>query len=222
MDTGTGPVLRHSRHVPQHTTPDSGRAPGPPAGPGCFFSHRSSVFPSFGDSFGAPHPGTYCRVYSHIHSHLDAAAGWGILLGTYCGTGGSCSAVLLGTYCGTGGSCSAVYVGGGRPALARWGGDVGVVQLPIGGGGWSDWRRGRERWETNVVEITGHSQGNAFCRGLGRVRAGIDPGPALPQHRIAINHHPERSSHQDRVAVTSLATRTDLQGGGPSVSRLKA
>ena len=143
----------------------------------------------------------------NAHSHLDAATGWGIPLGTYCGTGGS---------------CSAVYVGGGRPALARWGGDVGVVQLPIGGGGWSDWRRGRERWETNVVEITGHSQGNAFCRGLGRVRAGIDPGPALPQHRIAINHHPERSSHQDRVAVTSLATRTDLQGGGPSVSRLKA
>ena len=59
MQTGTGPVLRHSRHVPQHTMPGSGRAPGPPAGPGWIFSHRSSVFPSFGDSFGAPHPGTY-------------------------------------------------------------------------------------------------------------------------------------------------------------------
>ena len=35
----TGPVLRHSRHVPQHTMPGSGRAPGPPAGPGSFFGH---------------------------------------------------------------------------------------------------------------------------------------------------------------------------------------
>ena len=54
---GTGPVLRHSRHAPQHTTLESGRTPGPPAGPGCFFGHcgKMWVFPSFGDSFGAPH-----------------------------------------------------------------------------------------------------------------------------------------------------------------------
>ena len=55
---GTGPFLRPSCHVSQHTTPESGRAPGPPASPGWIFSHRSSVFPSFGDSFGVPHPGT--------------------------------------------------------------------------------------------------------------------------------------------------------------------
>ena len=70
MQTGTGPVLRHSRHVPQHTMPGSGRAPGPPAGPGWIFSHRSSVFPSFGDSFGAPHPGissTAFRQSTHHH-----------------------------------------------------------------------------------------------------------------------------------------------------------
>ena len=35
----TGPVLRPSCHVPQHTMPGSGRAPGPPAGPGSFFGH---------------------------------------------------------------------------------------------------------------------------------------------------------------------------------------
>ena len=64
--TGSGPVLRHSRHVPQHTTPDSGRAPGPPAGPGWIFSHRSSVFPSFGDSFGAPHPGMSTDYWPNV------------------------------------------------------------------------------------------------------------------------------------------------------------
>ena len=36
---GTGPVLRYSRHLPQHTMPESGRAPGPPAGPGWIFGH---------------------------------------------------------------------------------------------------------------------------------------------------------------------------------------
>ena len=58
---GTGPVLRHSRHVPQHTMPGSGRAPGLPAGPGSFFGHCGKiwVFPSFGNSFGVPHPGMY-------------------------------------------------------------------------------------------------------------------------------------------------------------------
>ena len=61
---GTGPVLRHSRHVPQHTMPESGRPPGPPAGPGCFFGHCGKiwVFPSFGNSFGVPHPGTFRSV----------------------------------------------------------------------------------------------------------------------------------------------------------------
>ena len=56
---GTGPVQRHSRYVPQHTMPESGRAPGPPAGPGSFFGHceKNWVFPSFGNSFGVPHPG---------------------------------------------------------------------------------------------------------------------------------------------------------------------
>ena len=71
---GTGPVLHYSRHLPQHTMPGSGRAPGPPAGPGWIFSHRSSVFPSFGDSFGAPHPGIcaplmQCTAYgAHMRS----------------------------------------------------------------------------------------------------------------------------------------------------------
>ena len=50
---GTGPDLRPSRHALQHTMPESGSAPGPPAGPGSFFSHRISVFPSQ----GVPHPG---------------------------------------------------------------------------------------------------------------------------------------------------------------------
>ena len=58
MQSMTGPVLCSSCHVLQHTTPESSRTPGPPAGPGWIFSHRSSVFPSFGGSFGAPHPGT--------------------------------------------------------------------------------------------------------------------------------------------------------------------
>ena len=59
MQPGTGPVLRHSRHVTQHTMPESGRAPGPPAGPGSFFGHCGQiwVFPSFGNFFGVPHPG---------------------------------------------------------------------------------------------------------------------------------------------------------------------
>ena len=57
---GTGPVLHPSPHTLQHTTPESGRSPGDPAGPGWIFSHRSSVFPSFGDSFGVPHPGILC------------------------------------------------------------------------------------------------------------------------------------------------------------------
>ena len=43
----TGPVLRHSRHVPQHTMPGSGRAPGPPAGPGSFLvtAEKFGCFP---------------------------------------------------------------------------------------------------------------------------------------------------------------------------------
>ena len=47
---GTGPVLRYLRHLPQHTMPESGRAPGPPAGPGSFFvtAEKIWVFPSFG------------------------------------------------------------------------------------------------------------------------------------------------------------------------------
>ena len=54
---GTGPVLRPSCHASQHTMPESGRAPGPPAGPGSFFGHCEKiwVFPSF----GVPHPGIY-------------------------------------------------------------------------------------------------------------------------------------------------------------------
>ena len=44
---GTGPVLRHSRHVPQHAMPESGRAPGPPAGPGSFLvtAEKCGCFP---------------------------------------------------------------------------------------------------------------------------------------------------------------------------------
>ena len=47
----TGPVLRHSRQVPQHTMPEPGRAPGLPAGPGCFFGHCGEIcmFPSLTD-----------------------------------------------------------------------------------------------------------------------------------------------------------------------------
>ena len=56
---GTGPVLHPLRHTSHHTTPESSRTPGDPAVPGWIFSHRSSVFPSSGDSFGVPHPGTY-------------------------------------------------------------------------------------------------------------------------------------------------------------------
>ena len=60
---GTGPVLRPSHHALQHTMPESRRTPGPPAGPGWIFGHcgKTWVFPSFGNSFGVPHPGTYSR-----------------------------------------------------------------------------------------------------------------------------------------------------------------
>ena len=83
---GTGPVLHPSPHTLQHTTPESGRTPGAPAGPGWIFSHRSSVFPSFGDSFGVPHPGTVtagrcravqgwtkCTPTDSVHSRVRAA-----------------------------------------------------------------------------------------------------------------------------------------------------
>ena len=61
----TGPVLRPSRHASQHTISESNARPGPPAGPGSFFGHCGKiwVFPSFGDSFGAPHPGMLYTVY---------------------------------------------------------------------------------------------------------------------------------------------------------------
>ena len=68
---GTGPVLCPSRHALQHNMPEPGRAPGPPAGPGSFFGHcrghfsvteKIWVFPSFGNSFGVPHPGTKSRI----------------------------------------------------------------------------------------------------------------------------------------------------------------
>ena len=49
----SSPVLHPSCHVLHHTKPESGKAPGPPAGPGWILSHRSSLFPSF----GVPHPG---------------------------------------------------------------------------------------------------------------------------------------------------------------------
>ena len=70
---GTGPVLRHLRHVPQHTMPGSGRAPGLPAGPGSFFGHCGKiwVFPSFGNSFGVPHPGTLPILCNAVAMHLD-------------------------------------------------------------------------------------------------------------------------------------------------------
>ena len=66
---GTGPVLHYSRHLPQHTMPGSGRAPGPPAGPGSFLvtADRSSVFPSF----GAPHPGKLLRSSSSMDPGPD-------------------------------------------------------------------------------------------------------------------------------------------------------
>ena len=44
---GTGPVLRHSPHAPQHIMPESGRAPGPSAGPGSFLvtAEKFGCFP---------------------------------------------------------------------------------------------------------------------------------------------------------------------------------
>ena len=76
MQTGTGPVLRHSRHVPQHTMPGSGRAPGLLAGPGSFLvtAEKIWVFPSFGDSFGAPHPGILLLFKSEGHIPLVVPA----------------------------------------------------------------------------------------------------------------------------------------------------
>ena len=59
---GTGPDLRPSRHASQHTMPESGALPGAPAGPGSFSvtAEKIWVFPSFGNSFGVPHPGILC------------------------------------------------------------------------------------------------------------------------------------------------------------------
>ena len=59
---GTGPVLRPSRHVSQHTMSEYGGAPGPSLGwAGVIFRHRITVFPSFGTPKGflirGPAPG---------------------------------------------------------------------------------------------------------------------------------------------------------------------
>ena len=47
IQTGTGPVQRHSRQVSQHTMPETGRSPGLPAGPGCFLvtAEKFACFP---------------------------------------------------------------------------------------------------------------------------------------------------------------------------------